>query len=30
MKLKTFEDITELEVRPTEQAIVDNVNDILK
>lgn len=29
MKLKTFEDITELQPRPTDQALVDNVNDIL-
>ena len=29
MKLKTFEDITELQPRPTDQAIVNNVKDIL-
>ncbi len=29
MKLKTFEDITEISDRPTDKAIIDNVNDIL-
>lgn len=29
MKLKTFEDITELQPRPTDQAIVNNVKDLL-